>query len=136
MAKTREEYIEEFHKAFGASINKIPTAELLRLRKTLINEEAKELFEEFDKAIDILEKGKEVPHELWINMLKEAADLQVVLSGTSVTLKPLRNLEQAFLRVHESNMSKLGEDGRPILREDGKILKGPNYVKPDLSDLI
>lgn len=43
---------------------------------------------------------------------------------------------EAFFRVHESNMSKLGLDGKPILREDGKVLKGPNYKKPDLTDLI
>lgn len=45
-------------------------------------------------------------------------------------------LLMAFFRVHSSNMSKLGEDGKPIRREDGKILKGPNYKAPDLSDLI
>ena len=43
---------------------------------------------------------------------------------------------EAFKRVHLSNMSKLGEDGKPILREDGKIMKGPNYKEPDLTDLI
>ena len=43
---------------------------------------------------------------------------------------------EAFLRVHNSNMSKLGEDGKPIKREDGKVLKGPNYKEPDLRSLI
>ena len=43
---------------------------------------------------------------------------------------------EAFIRVHKSNMSKLGEDGKPVYREDGKVKKGPNYRKPDLSDLI
>jgi hypothetical protein len=46
------------------------------------------------------------------------------------------DLEQALRRVHQSNMSKLGEDGKPIYREDGKVLKGPNYQPPDLSDLV
>jgi predicted HAD superfamily Cof-like phosphohydrolase len=46
------------------------------------------------------------------------------------------NLFEAFRRVHLSNMSKLGEDGFPIRREDGKILKGPNYVEPKLGDLV
>lgn len=45
-------------------------------------------------------------------------------------------LNEAFTRVHQSNMSKLGEDGKPIRREDGKILKGPNYAPPVLTDLI
>ncbi len=46
------------------------------------------------------------------------------------------DLDEALNRVHESNMSKLDEDGKPIYREDGKVLKGPNYKPPDLSDLI
>jgi len=45
-------------------------------------------------------------------------------------------LDEALNRVHESNMSKLGEDGKPIYREDGKVLKGPNYKPPNLSDLF
>lgn len=48
----------------------------------------------------------------------------------------LGKLEEAFARVHKSNMTKLGEDGKPIRRPDGKILKGPNYAAPDLSDLV
>ena len=136
MSKTREEFIEEFHKAFGVDVDKQPTVETLKLRKTLISEEMRELAEEFDMAIAFLEKGEEVPVERYENMLKELTDLQVVLSGTSVSLTPLRRLEEAFIRVHESNMSKLGEDGKPIKREDGKVLKGPNYFEPDLSDLI
>ena len=46
------------------------------------------------------------------------------------------DLEQALRRVHKSNMSKLGADGKPIYRKDGKVLKGPNYQPPDLSDLV
>ena len=46
------------------------------------------------------------------------------------------DLEQALRRVHKSNMSKLDDDGKPIYREDGKVLKGPNYQPPDLSDLV
>ena len=45
-------------------------------------------------------------------------------------------LDEALNRVHESNMSKLGEDGKPIYREDGKVLKGPHYKPPNLTDLI
>ena len=44
--------------------------------------------------------------------------------------------EQALRRVHRSNMSKLGDDGKPIYREDGKVLKGPNYQPPNLTDLV
>ncbi len=79
---------------------------------------------------------KKVPRDLYKNMLKEMADVQVVLSGTSVALKPLKHLDKAFKLVHASNMGKLGENGQPILRADGKVLKGPNYFEPDLAHLI
>jgi len=46
------------------------------------------------------------------------------------------DLDEAMHRVHESNMSKLDEDGKPIYREDGKVLKGPNYSPPNLEDLV
>jgi predicted HAD superfamily Cof-like phosphohydrolase len=46
------------------------------------------------------------------------------------------DLDEAMNRVHKSNMSKLGEDGKPIYRADGKVLKGPNYKEPTLTDLI
>lgn len=136
MYKTREQKIQEFHQAFGAAINEEPTIKLLELRKTLITEEVKELISDIDDAIKILQEGNTVPVELYTNMLKEMADVQVVLSGTAVTLKPLHNLDEAFDRVHQSNMSKLGEDGKPIYREDGKVLKGPNYKAPFLDDLV
>jgi len=46
------------------------------------------------------------------------------------------DLDKAMDRVHQSNMSKLGEDGLPIYRDDGKVLKGPNYKPPNLEDLV
>ena len=46
------------------------------------------------------------------------------------------DLDRALERIHESNMSKLDEDGKPIKRDDGKVLKGPNYRTPTLTDLI
>ena len=136
MNKTREDRIKDFHKAFGQGIHEKPTIEVLELRRTLINEEIKELFADIETAISHLKEGKTVPRDLYANMLKELADVQVVVSGTSVALRPLKELEEAFNRVHSSNMSKLGEDGKPILRKDGKVLKGPKYFKPDLTDLI
>lgn len=136
MNNTREDKVREFHTAFKLSVDATPTTDLLRLRRTLIDEEVKELFADIDAAIAHLEKGEEVPRELYVNMLKELADVQVVLSGTAVAVEPLRELGQAFDRVHESNMSKLGVDGKPVYREDGKVLKGPHYTPPDLSDLV
>lgn len=134
--KTNEEYIKKFHKAFGVAIEENPTAELLKLRKVLIDEEVKEFFDELDIVIKKLEEGEKVSKENYIELLKEMADVQVVLSGTAVSVKQLRNFHEAFIRVHESNMSKLDENGKPIYREDGKVLKGPNYKKPNLDDLL
>lgn len=134
--KTREDYIADFHRAFNVAVDAEPTVEILKLRRTLIEEETKELFADIDTAIGHLERGETVPRELYVNMLKEMADVQVVLSGTSAALHPLQKLDEAFKRVHKSNMSKLGADGKPLYREDGKVLKGPNYFKPDLSDLV
>ena len=46
------------------------------------------------------------------------------------------DLDEALRRVHESNLSKLDDEGKPVLRADGKVMKGPNYHPPDLSDLV
>lgn len=67
-------------------------------------------------------------------ILKELADLVYVTYGYAATYG--WDLDEAVRRVHRSNMSKLGIDGKPLKRPDGKVLKGPNYKKPDLSDLV
>ena len=69
-----------------------------------------------------------------IATLKELADLVYVCFQYAENME--WDLEEALRRVHASNMSKLGLDGKPIRRADGKILKGPNYVPPQLNDLI
>ena len=66
--------------------------------------------------------------------LKELADLVYVCYQYADNMR--WDLDEALNRVHISNMSKLGEDGEPIYREDGKVLKGPNYQPPNLSDLV
>ena len=66
--------------------------------------------------------------------LKEIADLVYVCYQYAENMNWF--LDEALNRVHLSNMSKLGEDGKPIYREDGKVLKGPNYKPPNLSDLV
>ena len=68
------------------------------------------------------------------NCLKELADLVYVCYQYAENMK--WDLDEAMHRVHESNMSKLDENGEPIYREDGKVLKGPNYKPPNLSDLV
>ena len=96
-------------------------------QKNLIVEE----FKEFLEADGFMFKhGQNVQEEC----LKELADLVYVCYQYAENMNWF--LDEALNRVHLSNMSKLGEDGKPIYREDGKVLKGPNYKPPDLSDLI
>ena len=68
------------------------------------------------------------------NALKELADLVYVCYQYAETMGWV--LDEALHRVHQSNLSKLGEDGEPVYREDGKVLKGPNYAPPNLEDLF
>ena len=96
-------------------------------QKNLIVEE----FKEFLEADGFLFRhGKNVQEEC----LKELADLVYVCYQYAENMNWF--LDEALNRVHESNMSKPDEDGKPIYREDGKVLKGPNYKPPNLSDLI
>ena len=69
-----------------------------------------------------------------VECLKELADLVYVCYQYAANMG--WDLDEAMYRVHESNMSKLDEDGKPIYREDGKVLKGPNYKPPNLEDLV
>lgn len=131
---SRENAVREFHKAFGVAIQEKASLELVKLRRDLILEESTELILALDNVISMLELGYEIDKE-WIEVLDGMGDLQVVLSGTAVSLEPLKNFALAFVRICESNMTKLGVDG-PIYRKDGKILKGPNYKPPVLADLI
>ena len=73
-------------------------------------------------------------NETYENELKELADLVYVCFQFAENME--WDLEEALDRVHKSNMSKLGLDGKPIRRVDGKVLKGPNYEPPNLSDLV
>ena len=96
-------------------------------QKNLIVEEFKEFLEADANMILMHPQDREA-------CLKELADLVYVCAQYAENMD--WDLEQALRRVHRSNMSKLGEDGKPIKREDGKVLKGPNYQPPDLSDLV
>ena len=96
-------------------------------QKNLIVEE----FKEFLEAEGMLFRNNvEFPAEA----LKELADLVYVCYQYAENMGWF--LDEALDRVHVSNMSKLGEDGLPVYREDGKVLKGPNYQPPTLTDLI
>ena len=96
-------------------------------QKNLIVEE----FKEFLEADGFLFRhGKYVQEAC----LKELADLVYVCFQYAENMNWF--LDEALNRVHESNMSKLDVDGNPIYREDGKVLKGPNYKPPNLEDLV
>ena len=91
------------------------------IQKALIDEE----FSEFHEAYHFGDNSEE---------LKELSDLVYVCYQYAASQE--WDLDEAMRRVHESNMSKLGADGKPIYRGDGKVLKGPNYKEPTLGDLI
>ena len=121
--------VTEFHKAFGLSVAEAEWSDkTLRLREELIREEALEVEDAILSVINNPYLGCEEA------LLKELADLVYVVYGTAVSLG--LNLDEALERVHESNMSKLGEDGKPIYRPDGKVLKSVNYRPPYLGDLV
>lgn len=127
-----EEQVKEFHTAMEMAIDAPYTKDLLELRQKLINEEVSELNAEINALLSELSQNGKILPETKLKMFKELADLQYVLSGMVVALGI--PMEEVFARVHKSNMSKL-VNGKPLKREDGKVLKGPNYKKPDLSDL-
>ena len=134
---TREQKVLKFHQAMGLDIDSQPRSSLLELRKRLIEEETQEVVDAICVLQMALERGKKGTKEQWVNLLKELADLQYVLSGTVISLSPISgSFTPAFNRVHSSNMSKFGDNGKPIYREDGKVTKGPNYKRPKLGDLV
>jgi predicted HAD superfamily Cof-like phosphohydrolase len=98
-------------------------------RFRFMNEEVSEVYE----AISDLAKASMETPELVAHLLKELADVQYTLSGFAATFG--LNLDAAYVRVHESNMSKFQPDG-PTYSEDGKVQKGPNYKPPLLKDLV
>jgi len=119
------EQAQEFRTAFRVSNSTTPASRTTQ--RTLIVEE----FKEFLEAENFLFRNGKVFHE---EALKELADLVYVCYQYATNIG--WDLDEALDRVHESNMSKLDEDGRPIYRSDGKVLKGPNYKPPNLSDLV
>lgn len=105
------------------------TTSSLKLQQTLIDEEHLEVAHAYlDLKEDITNKRARE------HLLKELADLVYVCHQMAACFG--WDLQTAYNRVHGSNLSKLGEDGKPIRREDGKVLKGPNYYEPSLIDLV
>ena len=117
--------LRESHAAWHLPVNDVPTldlsGEILEIRCALIEEEASE-FREAIEAGDIVEVSDAI------------ADLLYVVYGAAVTFGI--PIDEVFNEVHRSNMTKLGPDGAPIYREDGKVLKGPNFEPPDVLDIL
>lgn len=122
--------LEEFNSAYGVrpfiEEDAFGRDRLLDLRMRLIEEEFREVMDELLDAKN--GQGN------MARLAKELADLKYVIYGTE-TLLDIPSYE-VFNEVHASNMSKLGPDGRPVRREDGKIMKGPNYRPANIETLF
>ena len=118
------ERVRKFMKTFGQEVKEkaeFPNNKITSLRYDLINEE----LEEFKQAID-RKDIKEVADAL--------TDILYVTYGAGHAFGI--NLDKCFEEVQKSNMSKLGNDGKPIYNEKGKVMKGPKYFKPDLTKYV
>lgn len=127
MTKTTLEQVQEFHETYGLPVEDAPNLsdpQTNELRINLLAEELDEL------KVALAEDDK-------VEVLDALIDLQYVLDGAFLSLGFADVKEAAFNEVHRSNMSKLGADGKPIRREgDGKVMKGPNYFKPDMVQFV
>ncbi|MEP0266542.1 nucleoside triphosphate pyrophosphohydrolase family protein [Dokdonia sp.] len=119
--------VHAFHSAFGLGIEETPTAQLTKeknmLRFNLMKEENEEYLEAAD-AGDLVEVADAL------------GDMLYILCGTIIEHGMQDKIEEVFNEIQRSNMSKLGADGKPIFREDGKVLKGPNYFKPNIKQIL
>ena len=117
--------VEEFHSAVGGVASPRPTMDispqLQELRINLIREEAHELTQAYQSQ-DL------------VAFADALGDLAYVTFGAALTFGI--DLDAVIAEIHRSNMTKLGEDGKPILRADGKVLKGPTYSPPCLEPIL
>ena len=123
--RTNFERVHEFMKVFGQEVKEKPawpSWETMDLRIDLIEEELKELKDAIINGDGTL-----------VDVADALSDLLYVVYGAGHSFGI--DLDNCFAEVHRSNMSKLGEDGKPIYREDGKILKSNNYLPVDLTKL-
>lgn len=131
---TIEDKVKEFHSSFGLPVNGVWSPGLLVLRNTLNSEELDEFMQEY-LVVKIKSENKiEINQDDKARLLKELVDLVYVLVGMAVSLG--LPFDKAFDEVHKSNMSKLGPDGRPVYRDDGKVMKGKNYKPANLLPLF
>ena len=125
--KKQIEHVEKFHDAFGIKNHYTPNAvlesDVFDLRHRLMHEENEEYLEACKNG-DLVE------------IADALGDMMYILCGTILSHGLKDKIETIFEEIQRSNMSKLGADGKPIYREDGKIMKGPSYFKPDIKSII
>ena len=125
--KNKIKAVQEFHEAFGLGVQQQPIADLsmqkLKLRFDLMDEENKEYLEAAENK-DLIEVADAL------------GDMLYILCGTILEHGMQHKIEEVFNEIQRSNMSKLGADGKPIYREDGKVMKGPNYFKPNIESIL
>lgn len=119
--------VREFHAVFGIDHKEHPVAnpgdETVELRHRLMSEENDEY----------LEAARRNDLELVADAL---GDKLYILCGTIVSHGLQHKIVEVFDEIHRSNMSKLGDDGKPVKRDDGKVLKGPDYFLPDIKRIL
>ena len=121
---TNFEKVKEFMTTFGQEVKnkaEFPNEKVVELRKKLIDEEYNELK-------DAIKENN------LIEVADALTDILVVTYGAGVAFGI--DLDKCFKEVHRSNMSKLSKDGKPIYNEFGKVMKGPNYFKPNLKQYL
>jgi len=119
--------VTKFHEVYRIPYAVQPTTnvdpQLIALRHRLMAEENEEYLE-----AALAGNLVEVADALW--------DMLYILCGTMITHGMQEKIEEVFREIQRSNLSKLGADGQPIYREDGKVMKGPNYFKPDIAAIL
>ena len=127
MIKKPIEAVTKFHESYGLGIEHTPKANLPKniseLRFNLMKEENEEYLRA-TRDEDLIEIGDAL------------GDMLYILCGTIIAHGFQDKIESIFDEIQRSNMSKLGADGKPIYRKDGKVMKGPNYFKPDLKKIL
>jgi predicted HAD superfamily Cof-like phosphohydrolase len=125
--KNKIEAVKAFHKAFKLDYREIQKADLGLEKQTLRFNLMKEENEEYLEAAN---------NNDLVEVADALGDMLYILCGTIIEHGLQHKIEEVFNEIQRSNMSKLGENGEPIYREDGKVLKGPNYFKPKIKAIL
>lgn len=125
--KKQIDAVTEFHSAFKIGYSETPQADLGENKHTLRYNLMKEENEEYLEAAQ---------NNDLIEIADALGDMMYVLCGTIIEHGLQHKMEDVFNEIQRSNMSKLGINGQPIFREDGKVIKGPYYFKPDFSKIL